>query len=132
MKLDISFHHPDKLLSPNSRVPLTARGARGHNIKRTKMKTKTRNAAYMRALCALNNVPERNFPAKMVDVTWFYKGVKPDFDNVVARLKPIIDGCAMAFGINDRDLELGRVRRVHTLGAQAGTIILHFDTELKQ
>jgi hypothetical protein len=55
--------------------------------------------------------------------------MKPDIDNVVARLKPLIDGCALAFGINDRDLELGRVRRVHTLDEQAGTLVLHFDTE---
>jgi hypothetical protein len=58
--------------------------------------------------------------------------MKPDVDNVVARLKPLIDGCAQAFGINDRELELGRVRRVHTLGKEAGTLILHFNTDTEQ
>jgi hypothetical protein len=77
-------------------------------------------------------LPQRNFPAREVSVTWYYKGIIPDFDNVVARLKPLIDGCAMAFGINDRDLELGRVRRVHTLGKNAGKLFLIFDTELTQ
>lgn len=131
MKLDIEFPHPDRVLSPNSHAPLTARGAQMHGIIKASTKTKTRNAAYFRALRALSTVPQRNFPAAFVEVTWYYKGVQPDVDNVVARLKPLIDGCAMAFGINDRDLELGRVRRVHTLDKKlAGTLVLHFDTEL--
>lgn len=128
MKLDIEFPHPDRVLSPNSHAPLTARGAKTHGIIKASMKTKTRNAAYLRALRALATVPQRNFPARLVEVTWYYKGVKPDVDNVVARLKPLIDGCSMAFGINDRELELGRVCRVHTLGKEAKTLILHFDT----
>lgn len=130
MKLDIEFPHPDRVLSPNSNAPLSARGAKTHGIIKANTKTKTRNAAYLRALRALATVPNRNFPAKYVELTWFYKGMIPDVDNVVARMKPLIDGCAMAFGINDRDLEWGRVRRVHTLGKQAGTLVLHFDTEL--
>ena len=130
MKLDIEFPHPDRVLSPNSHAPLTARGAKTHGIIKASVKTKTRNAAYLRTLRAIATVPQRNFPAKLVEVTWYYKGMKPDVDNVVARLKPLIDGCALAFGINDRDLELGRVRRVHTLGKEAGTLILHFDTDL--
>lgn len=129
MKLDIEFPHPDRVLSPNANAPLTTGGARMHGIVKTSAKTKTRNSAYLRALRALATVPNRYFPAKSVEVTWYYKGTKPDVDNVVARLKPLIDGCAMAFGINDRDLEWGRVRRVHTLGKQAGTLILHFNTE---
>ncbi len=132
MTLDIEFPHPDRVLSPNSNAPLTARGAKTHGIIKASVKTKTRNAAYLRALRAIATVPQRNFPAKLVEVTWYYKGMKPDVDNVVARLKPLIDGCALAFGINDRDLELGRVRRVHTLGKEAGTLVLHFDTELNQ
>jgi hypothetical protein len=130
MKLDIEFPHTDRVLSPNSHAPLTARGAQMHGIIKASTKTKTRNAAYFRALRALATVPQRTFPAAFVEVTWYYKGVQPDVDNVVARLKPLIDGCAMAFGINDRDLELGRVRRVHTLDKKlAGTLVLHLSTE---
>lgn len=132
MKLDIDFPHPDRVLSPNTQVPLTARGARVHNLKRAAAKAKAREGAFGRAFAATLKLPQRNFPAREVSCTWYYKGVKPDVDNVVARLKPLIDGCAMAFGINDRELELGRVRRVHTLGKQAGTLILHFDTELNE
>jgi hypothetical protein len=65
-----------------------------------------------------------------VHVEWKYKGRIPDVDNIVARLKPLIDGCSQAFGIDDRELELGRVRRVHTLGDDAGTVTLTFNTEL--
>lgn len=129
MELNIVFNHPDRVLSPNASVPLTARGAKAHNIKRMAEKTKTRELARIKALVEVSKLPQRNFPAKWLEVTWFYKGMKPDIDNVVARLKPLIDGCAIAFGINDRDLELGRVRRVHTLDEQAGTLVLHFDTE---
>ena len=101
-----------------------------HGIIKASVKAKTRNNAFILARAALANVPQHNFPARFVEVTWYYKGIKPDVDNVVARLKPLIDGCAQAFGINDRELELGRVRRVHTLDKRAGTLVLHFDTEL--
>ena len=129
MTLEIEFMHPDRVLSPNSNAPLSARGAKTHGIIKASVKKKTRNTAYLKALCALSTIPQRNFPARLVEVTWYYKGMKPDVDNVVARLKPLIDGCAQAFGINDRELELGRVRRVHTLGKEAGTLMLHFNTE---
>lgn len=130
MKLEIEFPHPDRVLSPNTQVPLTVRGARVHNLKRVEAKKKAREGAFTRAFAATLNLPQRNFPAREFSATWYYKGVMPDIDNVVARLKPLIDGCAMAFGINDRDLELGRVRRVHTLGKNAGKLFLIFDTEL--
>lgn len=107
-------------------------GAKGHAVAKMAAKMKTRDSAFIRAMQALNTVPQRNFPAREFSVTWYYKGIIPDIDNVVARLKPLLDGCAMAFGINDRDLELGRVRRVHTLDKRAGTLVLHFDTELNQ
>ena len=132
MKLDITFPHPDRILSPNGGAPLTTRGAKGHALAKMGVKMKTRDSAFICAMQALNTVPQRNFPAREFSATWYYKGVIPDIDNVVARLKPLLDGCAQAFGINDRDLELGRVRRVHTLGKQAGTLVLHFDTELNQ
>lgn len=130
MKLDIEFPHPDRILGPNGGAPLTTRGAQKHAIVKMSTKMKTRDSAFVRALKALDSVPQRNFPAREFSATWYYKGIIPDIDNVVARLKPLIDGCAQAFGINDRDLELGRVRRVHTLGKEAGTLVLHFDTDL--
>ena len=130
MKLAITFPHPDRALSPNGQVPLTARAAVVCNRKRVALKGATRQAAFVTAMRALHSVPQRNMPAKVVSCEWLYKGRKPDVDNIVARLKPLIDGCCQAFGIDDRELELGSVRRVHTLGEEAGTVILTFDTEL--
>lgn len=130
MTLTISFPHPPKQLSPNGKVPLLARAAAKLNAMKINLKKTTRDGAYLRAISALNHVPQRNFPAKQVEVTWYYKrGVPPDVDNVVARLKPLLDGCAEAFGINDRDFESISVRRVHTKSGLAGTLDLTFDTE---
>lgn len=130
MKLSISFPHPPAGLSPNAKAPLQPRAAAGLNARKMRLKMETRNAAFVRALAATNDVPQRNFKARRVSATWYYKlGVAPDVDNVVARLKPLLDGCAQAFGINDRDLEDISVRRVKTLGPDAGTVTLEFDTE---
>lgn len=130
MKITIKFPHPDRALSLNSQVPLNARAAVVCNRKRVALKGATRRAAYLEALKVMNYMPQRNFPAKKLDVIWFYKGRMPDVDNVVARLKPLIDGCCDAFCIDDRELELGGVRRMHTLGEDALTVALTFDTEL--
>ena len=132
MQLSITFPHPSNALSPNAKAPLQPRAAAGLNARKMRIKTETRHAAFVLANKALNSVPQRNMPAREVEVCWYYKGVCPDVDNVVARLKPLIDGCAQAFGINDRDIELGRVRRVHSLGTEAGTLTLTFNTELTQ
>lgn len=133
MKLSISFPHPPIALSPNSKVPLQPRAAAGMNARKMRAKMDTRNAAFVRALAATKEAPQRNFPARTVAVSWYYKlGVPPDVDNVVARLKPILDGCAQAFGMNDRDFESITVRRVKTLGPLAGTLDLIFDTEVPQ
>lgn len=129
MKLAITFPHPDRALSPNGSVPLTARAAVVCNRKRVALKGATRQAAFVEALKAVSNVPQRNFPARSYEVHWMYKGRIPDVDNIVARLKPLMDGCCQAFGIDDRELELGKVKRVHTLGVDAGTVMIIFDTE---
>lgn len=129
MKLSIQFPHPDRAISPNGQVPLTKQGAIRMNYKKVALKRATRTAAYLEALKAMDYMPNRHFAAKKFDVVWKYKGRKPDLDNIVARMKPLIDGCCLAFGIDDRDLELGRVDRMHTL-TEAGTVILSFNTEL--
>lgn len=129
MKLEITFPHPDRAISPNGQVPLTERGAVICNRKRVALKGATRQAAFTEAMKAMQFMPQRNFPARSYEVEWRYKGRIPDVDNIVARMKPLIDGCCQAFGIDDRYLELGRVKRVHSLGADAGTVILSFSTE---
>lgn len=129
MKLSIEFRHPDGVLGPNSYVPNKAGAAARKNALKFRVKGETRRAAYLRALNAMQYVPQRSFAAKSYAVEWFYKGRKPDADNIVARLKPLLDGCAEAFGVDDRELELKGVRRVHTLDERAGTLVILFDTE---
>lgn len=128
MKLALCFTHPKRELSPNGQLPLTAKGAMVANRKKVALKGATRNAAYLQTLSQMSREGLSTFPARSVSVEWRYKGRIPDVDNVVARLKPLLDGCCHAFGIDDRYLELGWVRRVHTK-ENAGTVILHFNTE---
>ena len=124
--LRLTFQHPDRAISPNGSVPLKARAAVVQNLKKVALKKATREAAFLEARRALMTQPQQSFVPAVVECDWVYKGMKPDLDNVVARLKPIIDGCCLAFGCNDRDLELGRVRRIHSLGKDAGTLTLTF------
>lgn len=125
--LSITFPHPDRAISPNGSVPLSARAAKVQNLKKVACKKATREAAYLSALKELmRSAPQMAFIPVVVSCDWVYKGIKPDLDNVVARLKPLIDGCCRAFGCDDRELELGRVRRIHSLGKDAGTLTLTF------
>lgn len=132
MKLTITFPHPPAILSLNGSMPTDPRAASARNRARIGVKMKTRQAAFVEANKAVNLMPQHNFPARRVSVAWYYKGTKPDVDGVVTRCKALIDGCAQAFGMNDRDLEAIHVRRVHTLGPKAGTLDLVFDTEVQQ
>lgn len=129
MKIHIDFPHPDGVLGPNSYVPSKAGAAARKNALKFRVKAETRRAAYLRALSAMQYMPQRSFAARSYVVEWFYKGRKPDVDNIVARLKPLLDGCAEAFGVDDRELELRAVRRVHALDERAGNVVLIFDTE---
>ena len=129
MKLSIEFRHPDGVLGPNSYVPDDAGAAARKNALKFRKKGETRRAAYLRALKATFDVPQRNFAARTYVVDWFYKGRCPDEDNVVARLKPILDGCAEAFGIDDRVLSVRGVNRIHSK-EDAGKLIITFYTEL--
>lgn len=129
MQISIDFPHPDAVLGPNSYVPANARAVARKNALKFRVKGETRRMAYLRALQASFYMPQRCFPARTYEVHWYYKGRKPDADNIVARLKPILDGCAEAFGIDDRELELAGVHRVHTLGDMAGKVVIIFKTE---
>ena len=129
MKLTITFPHPPSLLSLNGSMPTDPRAASARNRARIGVKMKTRDAAFVEANQAMHYMPQRNFPAKRVEVLWYYKGIKPDVDGIVTRCKALLDGCAKAFGVDDRDFEDIRVRRVHTLGEKAKTVDITFDTE---
>jgi hypothetical protein len=87
MKLEITFPHPDRAISPNGQVPLTKQGAIRMNYKKVALKRATRNAAYVEAKNIMNRLLFFSvFPARKFDVVWRYKGRKPDLDNIVARM----------------------------------------------
>lgn len=118
MKLTMQFTHPPMAVSPNGRV---------HWGKRAKLVAELRRSAFLHALSARRSVPAGDcFLPVGYALVWYYKGPCPDADNCLARCKALLDGCADAFGVNDRGLEVDGIRRVHTLDERAGTLELVF------
>lgn len=116
------FRQPPVALRPNGRGCWQVRARLVKNL---------RAQARLLTLAVLRKEPERwaGFVPVRYDVTWFYwAGKGPDADNALASCKALLDGCADAFGINDRVLELGRVDRVKVKRADsvAGMVELRF------
>lgn len=105
--LTITLPHPPKALRPNYRLVWQAK---------LKPKAKARELAQSKAeeaLLAAGDVT-KHYTATEYSVRWYYWGVvTPDSDNVLASCKAYLDGIAAALGVNDRDLECGRIERVH-------------------
>lgn len=105
--LTISLPHPPKQLRPN-------RG--GHWRAKMDPKRIAREEACSKATAALRHAGDALVPYTPVgySVRWYYWGtLKPDSDNVLASCKAYLDGIATALGVNDRDLECGRIERTH-------------------
>lgn len=105
--LTITLPHPPKQLRPN-------RG--GHWRAKLDPKRIAREEACSKATAALRHAGDALVPYTPVgySVRWYYWGtLKPDSDNVLASCKAYLDGIATALGVNDRDLECGRIERVH-------------------
>lgn len=116
MKLRVDILKP--INAPNGSVPLTRLAAVRANYARIAAKNRERSDGWMAARRALCTLPcdangSVSFTPTAYKIIWPYKGTMPDADNVVARMKHILDGCAMAFDINDRDLDLLGVERIH-------------------
>lgn len=105
--LTIALPHPPKALRPNYRLVWQAK---------LKPKAKARELARSKAadvLLAAGDVAA-HYTATEYSVRWYYWGVAtPDSDNVLASCKAYLDGIAAALGVNDRNLECGRIERVH-------------------
>lgn len=115
MKLMVSVSKPEN--AANACRPLTRQAAVRANYARIAAKKRERNDGWMAARRALCTLPcdEKGrvaFVPLGYRIIWPYKGVRPDADNVVARMKHVLDGCALAFNLNDRDLDLFGVERV--------------------
>ena len=116
MTLTITLSHPAN--SPNGSVPLARAAAVRANYAKLSAKKRERRDGYMAALLALRKLPTVdgkvcNFKPTEYRIAWYYKGVRPDSDNIVARCKHVLDGCAFAFGVNDASWEFGGVHRVN-------------------
>ena len=105
--LTISLPHPPKQLRPNYRLVWQAK---------LKPKKEARELAIRAATKALRHAGDALVPYTPIgySVRWYYWGTqKPDSDNVLASCKAYLDGIATALGVNDRDLECGRIERPH-------------------
>ena len=105
--MTITLPHPPKQLRPNYRLVWQAK---------LKPKKAARELAIRAATAALRHAGDALVPYTPVgySVRWCYWGTqKPDSDNVLASCKAYLDGIATALGVNDRDLECGRIERTH-------------------
>ena len=105
MKLTLNFAHPEN--KANSCIPGTRAAAVKANYVRMATKKKERNAGYIAATGAVRDLPPvdgkvQEFKPLWYRIVWYYKGVKPDADNIVARCKHVLDGCAFGFGVMTR------------------------------
>lgn len=115
MKLMVSVSKPEN--AANASRPLTRQAAVRANYARIAAKRRERNDGWMaarRSLCTLPCDEDGRvaFVPLGYKIVWPYKGVCPDADNVVARMKHVLDGCALAFNVNDRDMDLLGVERL--------------------
>lgn len=116
MKLTVNTLKPEN--KANASLPLKREAAVRANYARMAAKRRARDDGYFaarRALCTLPCDAQGRvaFTPLGYRIIWPYKDIKPDADNVVTRCKNVLDGCCMAFNINDRDLELLSVEILH-------------------
>ena len=121
----VVLRHPAS--NPNGSVPLKKTAAIRANYAKVAAKKKERNDAFVVALNEQRKLGY-SFKPTWYRIAWYYKGMRPDADNIVARCKHYLDGCALAFGCNDADWEFGGVQRVHD-SVRGGEVELIFTNE---
>lgn len=125
----VRFKHPDKILSPNAHAPLKPEAAVKLRYKQINVKQQVKTAAMMQVRSYLG---VRKFRPASYELVWYYKGISPDADNCLARCKALLDGCAAALGVDDREMDCTGIRRVHTLErGVAGMVDVVFTGEWK-
>ncbi len=100
----ITIPHPSSVLSPNGRAHWRTRAGAAKSLK-AMVAGKTRVA-----------INPNFFNSKLADkysINWYYKGVRPDDDNVIARCKYIKDAMCWVFGIDDRQLSIDSCELIH-------------------
>ncbi|MBT9449977.1 hypothetical protein ICN84_07805 [Akkermansia glycaniphila] len=122
--LTITLPHSPRVLSPNARVPLTMRGAVVANKRKVAAKRRARHMAWAMTIKELQG--RKHFAPSLYVVRWYYKGVAPDDDNVLARCKAYKDGACSAMGIDDRGLSCRGIELIHDL-RRAGQVEIVFE-----
>lgn len=104
--LTITLPHPAAALRPNGRAhwavkAVAAKKARSLALHTTLSRMCDRPAWYMR------------HKPHAYTLRWYYwRGVAPDADNVLASCKAYLDGCCDAIIVNDRDLTCCGIERL--------------------
>lgn len=118
--LNISLPHPAKALRPNVAV-------RMHWGAKASARAKARELARITTADAISTqgIDLAAFTPTGYTLTWYYKGQKPDADNCLAACKGYLDGICDTIGINDRDLDVYGIYRIHSK-EHANTLTLTF------
>lgn len=127
-EVKVRLDKPAAALSPNSVCGSTPSGVWTNHLIHIGAKKRARKKALELARSAA--VPAGWMPVEYV-LVWYYKGVKRDADNCLASCKAYLDGCAEAWGANDRNWECAGIRRVPSRHL-ADKIELRFRDELTQ
>lgn len=116
----ITLPHPPRVLSPNYRAVWQAK---------LEPKRRAREAAMiatMRALGSADGALDGLVPVGY-KVRWYYwLGVAPDVDNVLASCKAYLDGVAQQLRVNDRTLECLGIERIKDRRADLD-IFIHYE-----
>lgn len=129
-ELRVELPKPDRYLTPNCVTGDSPQGVWRMHCAHIGQKKKAKDDATKLAKEALLAAGLRSLAPVEYELHWFYHGPKADADNCLASCKAYLDGCATAFGSNDRDWDCAGVRRLPD-AARKDTILLIFRTERK-
>lgn len=118
--MTITLPHPAKALRPNIAV-------RMHWGAKATARAKARELARITTTDAITTqgIDLSAFIPTGYTLTWYYKGIKPDADNCLAACKGYLDGICDTLHINDRDLDVYGIYRIHSK-ERANTLDLTF------
>lgn len=105
----IRLAKPEAALSPNSVCGSTPDGVWKNHLIHIGAKKRARKRAQQAAGLVQRDA---DWTPREYSLVWYFWGTKRDVDNCLASCKAYLDGCADAFGVNDRDWECAGIRRV--------------------
>lgn len=129
-ELVITLPRPVRYLTPNCVTGDCPAGVWKMHLAHIGAKKKAKKDALDEARRVLEELGLTGYRAVEYELVWFYYGNRTDADNCLASCKAYLDGCAEAFGGNDRDWDCAGVRRLKD-AQRAGTVQLVFRDEPK-